>query len=180
LRGAGVPLSEPKTSTPLADADDADDGEGGDAVGDSDVVGDRTAYTVPNAALWAMKFHRHHVRHPAENAIRTALGTGDGAVYFIDDGLDRCMVGRIVGHSPDGCTYALVGNADVGTFWRFRDDGDPVTEAFSDCRPLHLCAVYDGGVDTSNVVDVQRFRHSRDVPADYLPPSPPIEFEEPL
>jgi hypothetical protein len=134
---------------------------------------------VPPAVLWAMKFHRHlHLGHRDNEEIRVALGNGTETVYVIDDGPNRCMIGRLVGSSPDGCTYSLVGGADIGIYWRYADGDLPLAELFSCTRHLSLCAAYDGVQGPSNVIEVERFSHARDVPAEYLPPHPPIEFSD--
>ena len=159
LSGTDVPFSEPGNSSPFADRPVSEE--------------------VLDAVLWAMKFHRHmHIGHTDE--VRVAMSDKDEAVYFVDDGDERCMVGRVVGSSPDGSTYCLVANADIGIYWRFRDGDDPLSEAFSDTHPLFPCAVYDGGGGPSNVADVQRFSRITDVPKEYLPPHPFIEFDEVL
>lgn len=158
LAGMGVPLREPRRSTPL------DDGEEGD---------------IPTAVFWAMKYHRHvHFGSREAEAVRAILGQADNTVYVIDDGPDRCMIGRVVGTGTDGCTYCLVAGVDIGTYWRFARDEDPVADAFVDTRHLLLCAVYAQPEGVSNVVEVAHYRRFRDVPADYLPGSPPIEFSD--
>lgn len=86
------------------------------------------------------------------------------------------MVGRRVGVSPDGCTYCLVANIDLGAYWRLANGDRPLVEAFSDARQLSLCAVYEAEQGASNVVEVEHFSRVRDVPAEYLPPHPIISF----
>jgi hypothetical protein len=126
-----------------------------------------------------MKFHRHlHLGHRDEEELRVSLGEGDERIYVIDDGPNRCMIGRLVGMSPDGCTYCLVASADIGTYWRYSGGDDPLAEVFSLTRHLSLCAVYEAGQGPSNVIEVQRFTHAVDVPPEYLPPHPLIEFDD--
>ena len=158
LVGMGVPLREPARSTPL------DDGEEGE---------------IPAAVLWAMKYHRHvHFGDRTEENLRSTLGEGDAEVHVIDDGPDRCMIGRMVGTGTDGCTYCLVGSIDVGTYWRFADGDDPVTEIFADARHLLLCAVYAKLDAVSNVVEVAHYRRLRDVPVEYFPGQALIAFSD--
>jgi hypothetical protein len=157
--GMGVPLAQPTRSTPLED-EDADG-------------------PVPPAVLWAMKYHRRlRLGHRDDEQIRVALGEGTEAIYVIDDGPNHCMIGRLVGSSPDGCTYCLVANGDIGVYWRYADGDLPLAELFSSTRHPSLCAVYEADQGPSNVVDVERFSHARDIPAEYLPPHPPIEFSD--
>ncbi|MHB1582360.1 MAG: hypothetical protein ACYCU7_03390 [Acidimicrobiales bacterium] len=157
--GAGVRLREPATSTPL------DDGEDGD---------------VPPAVLWAMKYHRHvHFGSREGEELRARLGRGDATVYVIDDGPNRCMVGRVVGTGTDGCTYCLVAGIDLGRYWQCARGDEPVASLFADARHYVLCAVYVDVPGVSNVVEAARYRHADDVPVEYLPGSPPIEFTDP-
>jgi len=42
---------------------------------------------IPHAALWSMKYHRHvHLFDRTDVQIRQRFGTGDHAIYIIDDG----------------------------------------------------------------------------------------------
>ena len=81
------PVAAPVDATPLSE----DEPEG----------------TVPASPLWAMKERAHggiHLfGHPAR--IRACAGTGDAAVYAIDDGPHHCMIGRPVGATTDGCVF---------------------------------------------------------------------------
>jgi hypothetical protein len=141
--------------------------------------------TVPASPLWAMKYLRHagivSSSHDGEfGRIRWSSDDSGGAagVYVMDDGDDHCMVARLVGAAPDGCTYCLVARIsrpdfeDVGAGWA------QATDLFSHGRELTLCGVVEGSV--SNVIRVARYRSYRDVPPDYLPPSGFIDFDEAL
>ena len=58
-------------------------------------------------------------------------------------------------------------------------DGDvDLSEAFSDARDISLCGVFEAEQTASNVILVQHYRRPRDVPDEYLPPSPFIEFTD--
>jgi hypothetical protein len=137
---------------------------------------------IPPAPLAAMRTRMHSNRRlePGdEGRIRRRLGDDDDdAVYVIDDGPDHCMVGRRVGGAPDGCVYCLVarvsleGYADIVAGAVDRDD------VYSDARDISLCGVFEDGDAASNVFLVQHYRRPRDVPADYLPPTPFLEFTD--
>jgi hypothetical protein len=135
--------------------------------------------SIPPAVLWSMKYRRHlRLGSREDEELREHLGEGDEAVYFIDDGPNRCMVGRIVGTSSDGCIYCLVASTDLGSYWSAANGTLPLTEIFSGTRHLSLCSVYQADRGASNVMEVERFSRARDVPAEYLPPHPLIEFTD--
>ena len=150
-------LFEPAESTPL------DDQEHGDAI--------------PPAPLWAMRSRAHGRRLPPDDPgfVAASTGAGDEAVYLMDDGPKHCMIGRRVGRSPDGCVYCLVARITMGRARDLVDEEAAPAEAFADARDIVLCGVYSAD-RASNVILVQHYRHLSDVPADYLPPSPFIEF----
>ena len=89
--GTTFPVTAPVNATPLEE----DEPEG----------------VIPPSPLWAMKERRHEqwphlFGHP--DRIRACIGSGDAAVYAIDDGKHHCMIGRRVGATTDGCVYSLV------------------------------------------------------------------------
>ncbi len=158
----GAP-SEPATSTPLA-------------IGESDGP-------IPAGPLWAMKYLRHSQHgpltgHDAPEELRLAVSTGEETVYVIDDGASHCMVARQVGSAPDGCLYCLVARVRIDDVQDVRDGWAPLSGLFSHGRELSLCGVVEGSV--SNVVRVASYRKYREVPDEYLPPSPFIEFPDTL
>ncbi len=55
-----------------------------------------------------------------------------------------------------------------------------VTEAFSDAHDVSLCGVFEDESDASEVILVHHYAHASDVPAEYLPPSPFIDFPDDL
>jgi len=149
----------PKVSTPLAE-DDA----GG---------------AVPHFALWAMKYQRHaHIFRRTEVEIREARGDGYRTVYLIDDGRDHAMVCRMVGSSPDGCTYCLVGRITMESHERLIHDGGAIGHIFSEASELCVCSVYEAEEAVSNVALVETFASIDEVPTEYLPPNPPLEFTD--
>jgi hypothetical protein len=169
-----------------ADAGDTDPGDGTDpnaVVAPAGPVepGIEGEDDIPVAPMWAMttRMHANRRKEPGEEGrIRRRLGDDDDAIYVIDDGADHCMVGRRVGGAADGCVYCLVGRISSDRF------GDVVAgdvdrdELFADARDISLCGVFEDGEAASNVLLVQHYRRGRDVPAEYLPPSPFIEFTD--
>jgi hypothetical protein len=161
--GIGAPLSDPSESTPLEE--------------------DESSGPVPPALLWAMKDRLHfHLlpEHRGAKRIRACLGLGDGAVYAIDDGHTHCMIARRVGASPDGCTYCLVGRLTLEHYHQFANGERPTHEMFTEAHDISLLGVYEDRQDVSNVFTVRHFAHVGDVPSEYLPPSPFIQFSEDL
>jgi hypothetical protein len=156
------PVTAPENATPLEDHEP----EG----------------TVPPSPLWAMKDRRHEqllhlFGHP--HRIRACIGSGDAAVYAIDDGRHHCMLGRRVGATTDGCVYSLTARVPIDVYTSLaegRIDGRHAFLAGSD-------AGLSGTVDEpglSNVFDVDFYPHATDIPEQYLPPSPFIQFAEDL
>jgi len=147
---------------------------------------DEPEQVVPTSPLWAMKYLRHgrgghSSDDPGSGRIRWASDAeadedAAAAVYVIDDGYDHCMVARTVGASPDGCTYCLVARIKLLDFDDVRAGWTEPAGLFSLGREFTLCAVADGPV--SNVVRLANYRRIKDVPTDYLPPSPYVDFDE--
>jgi hypothetical protein len=159
-----IPLPDPESSTPL------EIHEGGEG-------------SVPQAPLWAMKDRRHFFGlpgHGSADLIRDVVGTGDGAIYFIDDGNSHCMVGRRVGKTADGCVYCLVGRIKLDRYVDLENGTVQVAEAFADAHDVSLCGVFEDESEASDVILVEHYAHASEIPAEYLPPSPFIEFTEDL
>jgi hypothetical protein len=161
LNRVTVPVERGPRSTPL----DADEPEG----------------TVPPAPLWAMKDRRHHMGQAAVGdpiRLREALGAEDGTVYFIDDGPDHCMVGRRVGKDSDGLVYCLVGRIKREDYGAIANSIEPLHEVFSHAHDIELCGVFeDQGF--SEVNPIEHYRNAGDIPDEYLPERPFIEFTDP-
>ncbi len=139
--------------------------------------------TIPPAPLWAMKDRRHFFGLPGHgdaDRIRVCVGQGDGAVCFIDDGRSHCMVGRRVGVSPEGLTYCLIGRVPLDLYLKIANGTRQPAEAFSEAHDIELCGVFEDETMVSEVIAVEHYRHVDDVPPEYLPPSPFIEFEDDL
>jgi hypothetical protein len=137
---------------------------------------------VPPSPLWAMKDRRHeqwpHVfGHP--DRIRAQVGAGDATVYVIDDGKRHCMIGRRVGATIDGCVYSLVGRITKQTYEALSSGSIDSRQAFLTAAEAGLSGTADGpGV--SNIFDVDYYAHADEIPVEYLPPAPFIEFAEDL
>jgi hypothetical protein len=157
-------MREPKGSTPL-------ESDHGDAL-------------IPASALWAMNYLRHARLGASHDGglghIRWVSGPEDpdAGIYVIDDGSGHCMVSRLVGVAPDGCTYCLVARVKRLDFEDVRSGRAKVLDLFAPGKEFTLCGVAEGAI--SNVVRIAGYRKYRDVPPDYLPPTGFIEFDEPL
>lgn len=140
---------------------------------------------VPHSPLWAMKDRRHEQwHHPLGHAerVRQAIGDGDETVYVIDDGVHHRMLGRQIGGSPDGCIYSLVGRITRRTHEALVDGSIDGRHAFLAAHELGVDGTVEepAGAHVANLFDVAYYDRPEDVPAEYLPPSPFIDFAEPL
>jgi hypothetical protein len=159
--GAPPPVFVPQTSTPLHE----DDPES----------------PIPPPALWAMKYRRHlrlTLSSRDQERLRERLGEGDGAVYLIDDGGRHAMVSRLVGNDEDGSTYCLVGRITGTTYDRYAIGEADTNGIFAEARDLALCSVFAAPEAVSNVVVAETYGSVADVPPEYLPPQPFLEFAE--
>jgi len=157
----GTPLDMPLASTPL----ESHEPEG----------------IVPPTPLWAMKDRRHffglHGHGDAER-IRACVGSGDEAVYVIDDGRDHCMIGRRVGATPGGRAYCLVARVPLAAYQDMENGTTGTNDIFAAAHDITLCGVFEDEGFASDVLVIEHYRHAKDVPSEYLPPSPFIEFAE--
>ena len=159
--GTPAPVFVPSTSTPLEEAD--------------------TESPIPPPALWAMKYRRHlhlTLTRRDEDRVRACLGEGDGAVYVIDDGGKHNMVSRLVGADEDGSTYCLVGRITGEIYDRCATGESPPEDIFAQSRDLALCSVFAAPDAVSNVLVVETYATVDDVPPEYLPPQPFLEFRD--
>ncbi len=137
---------------------------------------------IPPSPLWAMKDRRHEqwphlFGHP--DRIRACVGTGDAAVYVIDDGKRHCMIGRRVGETADGCTYSLTARVSKETYESLASGATDGKQAFLASVDAGLSGIVEApGV--SNVFDVDFYQHPEDIPVEYLPPAPFIGFANDL
>ena len=185
--GEGLPsaLGEPFGERPEPGADEPTSSEaptlgvGPPAGDDSPTEGEGA---IPPAPLWAMTTRMHSNRRSTpgvEGYIRRRWGSDVDTLYVMDDGADHCMIGRRVGRAPDGCVYCLVARISLEQY-RDLDAGDLTgLELFGEARDISLCGVFEDDEAASNVLLVQHYRRARDIPADYLPPTPFLEFTDP-
>jgi hypothetical protein len=123
-----------------------------------------------------MKYlQRSHLFGRSEVELQQHFGQGSGEIYVMDDGRKHCLVCRQVGTDPDGCTYCLVGHITVADYEQLVDGGF-TEDAFASAHDLSLCAVYEAVDAVSNVSVVESYETADQVPPDYLPPHPPIDF----
>ena len=138
--------------------------------------------TIPPSPLWAMKDRRHvqwHLlpSHDRHQRIRERLGAGDDTMYAIDDDRRHVMLGRRVGSSPGGCEYCLIGRISLERFEQLRDQAVPLVDSFSTAVDLTLCGVVDEGqIESSNVIEVALYDSVADIPEEYLPGAPYLNF----
>ncbi len=137
---------------------------------------------VPPSPLWAMKERRHEqwphlFGHP--DRIRAQVGSGDAAVYVIDDGKRHCMIGRQVGATADGCVYSLVARITKETYEALSSGSIDGRQAFLAATQAGLSGTADApGV--SNIFDVDFYQHPEEIPVEYLPPAAFIQFAKDL
>jgi hypothetical protein len=159
LRGSPTPVFVPKTSTPL----ETEDSDG----------------AMPTFALWTMKYLQHgHLFSKAESVLRESYGDGDHAVYVMDDGRKHCLISRLVGTSREGCVYPLVGRITIESYERLVDDHTLTDRIFEEAEDLCLCAVFEAREAVSNVSVVRSFASVDEVPPEYLPPGPTLQFTD--
>jgi hypothetical protein len=141
---------------------------------------------IPPNPLWALKERRHiqwHLlpAHERHDRVRECIGSGDDAIYVIDDGRHHAMFGRRVGATEDGCEYCLVGRLPLERYEELRQHRLPGSEAFNSASEIALCGVaVEDGVASSNVFDVARYESIDEVPHEYLPGTPFIHFAQDL
>lgn len=136
---------------------------------------------IPKSPLLAMKERRHEQFHlfGHPDRIRVCLGSGDEAVYVMDDGKRHCTLGRKVGTTRDGCVYSLTARVTVETYRE-------LTAGYIDARAAFVAAseaALSGTVEApglSDVFAVEYYAQGGDIPGAYLPPAPFIEFAEDL
>jgi hypothetical protein len=160
LWGAPTPVFVPSKSSPL----------------EEDTQGE-----IPPAALWAMKYRRHfHFGSRSDTVFRTVLGDESDPVYILDDGAKHHMVGRQVGVDQEGLKYFLIGRITMGVYEHFAIDGADIAGIFDEADDLCLCSVYEATEGPSNVLLVRSYEGIDQVPGDYVPPNPLIQFADHL
>ena len=129
---------------------------------------------IAKVALVAMRDRRHSSIRP-EREVRQRLGSGDSTLYVMDDGLEHCMIARLVGEDADGAVYCLVARIGLGRFRELETGGVSLDDAFRGARDIELTSVFEAG-SASNTVNVEHYGRVEDVPPEYLPPSPYQQF----
>ncbi len=134
---------------------------------------------IPPSALWAMKYRRHlRFGRRDDDFFRTVLNETTDPIYVLDDGVSHRMIGREVGVDEMGLTYYLIGRITLDDYEQFvPDDADPAG-FFSVASDLSLCSVYAAPTAVSNVLLVEDYHGIDDVPPDYLPSNPLIQFTD--
>lgn len=144
-----------------------------------------TDHTIPPSPLWAMKVHRHfqwsHLLPHEERhtRVRKAVGSGDDTVYLMDDGHHHRIVGRHVGVTTDGASYALVSRVPVAVADELVAGTVSAADALAAGKGLALYGVVEDG-PASNVFIVTTYRSADEIPADYFPPHAPLRITEDL
>jgi hypothetical protein len=147
---------------------------------------DEPEHTIPPAPLWAMKERRHiqwHLlpAHERHERIRECLEADDYTLYCIDDGRHHAMIGRLVGTSPSGCEYTLLGRISRERYEQLRDEVVPIGDCFETATEMRLCGVaVEQDIRSSNIFDVAIYESIDDVPDDYRPGSPFHHFRQDL
>jgi hypothetical protein len=159
---ANFPVTPPDEATPLDE-----DEHGG---------------PIPPASLWAMKNHRHEqlphlFGHPAR--LRVSVGAGDAAVYVIDDGSRHCMIGRRVGATLGSTTYTLVARVPRKVYDDLAAGTINGRHAFLEAKEAALLGTGEEP-GMANIFDVDFYQHPSEIPDEYLPPAPSIEFTNDL
>jgi hypothetical protein len=81
-----------------------------------------------------------------------------------------------VGVDDEGLQYHLTGRITVDVYAHFANDDVRIAEIFSEANDLALCSVYEATEGVSNLLVVESYRGIDEVPADYLPSNPLIQF----
>ena len=136
---------------------------------------------IPPSPLWAMKLARHFqwshllTGDDGPERIREQVGTGDDAVYVMDDGHHHCIVGRHIGQTGDGCRYSLVARVPKAQYEALANGSVAARDVLAQGKGRAIYGVVEDG-PASNVFLVGTFGAGAEVLDDYLPPHPPIDF----
>jgi hypothetical protein len=172
--------------TEQPDAEPAVDGEPTDGE-DHDAL-------VPSHVELAMETLRHHQGRAEPDDEEDPLycfGSGDATLYAIKDSVKRLMIGRGVGRDGEGCIYCLVGASSPALLGMLDTGETAPDEAFDDASDLTLCSVFQAdhapgrhfrltalNRPVSNVVLVQHYKRIQDVPVEYRPGQPFLQFTD--
>lgn len=179
------------TDTVVAELPDPEPAASGD-VAPPDVDNDETL--VASSVELAMQSLQHHQVRPEPDSEENppwCFGSGDATFYVIEDGIKRLMIGRAVGRDGEGCIYCLVGTSSPSLL-ALLDAGElGPAEAFDDAAELTLCSVFQSdhaprghfrlsalNRQVSNVVLLQHYKRIDDVPVEYRPGQPFLQFTD--
>jgi len=163
-------------------------------VGDPAAVDENAEALVASHVELAMENLQHHqvrAEPDQEEDPLYCFGFGDDTLYAIEDGVKRLIIGRGVGRDDEDCIYCLVGTSSPALL-AMLDTGEVApTEAFHDATELTLCSVFQAddapsrhfrlnalNRPVSNVVVVQHFKRIQDVPVEYRPGQPFLQFTD--
>jgi hypothetical protein len=138
--------------------------------------------TIPPSPLWAMKMRRHvqwHLlpAHKRHDRLRAVIGSGDDALYVIDDDHSHVMIGRRIGTSGDGCDYCIIGRAPRSVYDELAQGRLAPSAVFGQLHQLELCGIaVEENIASSNIIDVDRYETADEIPSEYLPGHPYIDF----
>jgi hypothetical protein len=147
---------------------------------------DEPEHTIPPCPLWAMKLHRHVQWHflagpDRHERVRATVGSGDDTIYAIDDGNKHVTIGHNFGVSPDGCTYCIIGRLPLRRFEALVDHELAPAHAFDEATDLACYGVIsEDQIVSSNVIGLDRYDAIAEIPPDFLPGRPFIEFDQDL
>jgi hypothetical protein len=145
---------------------------------------DEPEHTIPPAPLWAMKDRRHiqwHLlpAHERHERIRECLDADDYTLYCIDDGAHHAMIGRLIGESPNGCQYTLLGRVTRERYEELRDEVVLLVNCFDTATEMTLVGVaVEEDIRSSNIFSVANYDSIDDVPDDYRPGAPFHHFPQ--
>ncbi|HXW38727.1 MAG TPA: hypothetical protein VEJ44_03450 [Acidimicrobiales bacterium] len=161
--------TDPGELLPPEVVDDPDTGD--------DLNGDELIASCVELAMKNLQHRRVRVEPGQEETPVYFFGSGNSALYAIEDGGGRLMMGRGVGRDGEGCIYCLVGAGSVALLAVLETGELSPAEAFDDAGDLTLCSVYQAG-QVDNVVMVQHYRSVQDVPLEYRPGQPFLQFTD--
>jgi hypothetical protein len=190
--GVAAPHSAPAwIDTDVAEPLDAEPAVAGDLDAAGDEIGQASVALYVELAMENLQ-HLQVRGEPARGQDPLhCFGSGDTTLYAIEDGTKRLIIGRGVGRDGEGCAYCLVGTSSPALLSRLTAGEMAPSEAFQDANELTLCSVFQAehaprrhfrlsalNRPVSNVVLVQRYKKIHDVPVEYRPGQPFLQFTD--
>lgn len=190
-------VAPPHTAPSWMDTDDVDElldrepAVGGDAAAASDESHEVLVASHVELAMENLRHHQIRAEPGQEDDPLYCFGSGDVMLFAIEDGIKRLIIGRGVGRDGEGCIYCLVGTSSPALL-AMLDGGEMApSEAFNDAAELTLCSVFQAdhtprrhfrlsalNRPVSNVVLVQHYKRLQDVPVEYRPGQPFLQFTD--